>query len=74
MYDGELMENTPKGENVEDEQVAYSLICLKQVVFEDGTIGNNPDYEDWFETYAGKEVSVAELENYYPHEYKIEYN
>ena len=52
--------------------VAYSLLCLKQVLFEDGTVWNNPDYENWFETYAGKETDVDELQNYYPHEYKIE--
>lgn len=71
LYDDELMENVSKDGNVEANQVAYSLICLKQVIFEDGTVWNNPDYENWIEAYAGKEVSVDELENYYPHEYQL---
>lgn len=37
----------------------------------DGTIWNNPDYEKWFETYAGKETDTDRLQNYYPHEYRI---
>lgn len=35
-------------------------------------VWNNPNYEKWLDTYAGKEISVDELQNYYPHEYKIE--
>lgn len=27
--------------------------------------------ENWFEAYAGKEIGIDELQNYYPHEYKI---
>ena len=57
--------------NEETNQVAYSLLCLKQVVFEDGSIWNHPDYEDWSERYIGKEISVDELQNYYPYQYHI---
>ena len=71
LYDGELMENMPKVENGEVDQVAYSLFCLKQVVFEDGIIWNNPNYENWFKAYVGKEIDVDELQNYYPYKYKL---
>ena len=33
---------------------------------------NNPDYENWFKTYTGKEIDIDRLHNYYPYEYKIE--
>ena len=72
LYDGEIMEDFLKVGNGEANQVAYSLLCLKQVVFEDGTVWNNPDYENWFKEFAGKEVDIDELRNYYPYEYKIE--
>ena len=72
LYDGKIMEDFPKVGNGDANHVAYSLLCLKQVLFEDGTVWNNPDYENCFETYAGKETDVDELQNYYPHEYKIE--
>ena len=72
LYDGEIMEVFPKVGNGEANQVAYSLFCLKQVVFEDGTVWNNSNYENWFKTYAGKEITIDELHNYYPYEYEIE--
>ena len=72
LYDGEIMEDFPKVGNGEANQVAYSLFCLKQVVFEDGTVWNNSNYENWFKTYAGKEITIDELHNYYPYEYEIE--
>ena len=72
LYDGEIMEDFPKVGNGEANQAAYSLLCLKQVIFEDGTVWNNPNYENWFKTYAGKETDIEELQNYYPHEYRID--
>ena len=72
LYDGETMTDFPKVGNGEANQVAYSLLCLKQVIFGDGTVWNNPDYDSWFQTYVGKEIGTDELQNYYPHEYKIE--
>ncbi len=74
LYDGELMENLPKLENGEVAHVTYSLICLKQVVFEDGTVWNNPNYENWFKAYVGNEIDVDELRNYYPYKYELELN
>lgn len=68
------MEDFPKVGNGEANQVAYSLLCLKQVVFEDGTGWNNPDYENWYKEYAGKKIDMDKLRNYYPYEYKIESN
>ncbi len=72
LYDGEIMKDFPKVGNGEANQAAYSLLCLKQVIFEDGTVWNNPNYENWFKTYAGKETDIEELQNYYPHEYRID--
>lgn len=71
LYDGEIMKDFPKVGDGGANHVAYSLICLKQVVFEDGTVWNNPDYESWSVTYAGKEIGVEELQTYYPHQYEI---
>ncbi len=71
LYDGDLIENMPKVESGETDQIAYSLFCLKQVVFEDGTVWNNPNYENWFKSYAGKEIGIDELENYYPYKYDL---
>ncbi len=73
LYDGELMENLPKDENGETAQVVYSLFCLKQVAFEDGTVWNNPNYENWFKDYVGQAIEVDELQNYYPYQYELEF-
>ena len=72
LYDGELTEYMPKVENGTTDHVAYSLFCLKQVVFEDGTVWNNSQYEDWIKAYAGKEMDVDELLYYYPYKYELE--
>lgn len=73
LYDGKIMKDLPKVGDGEANQAVYALLCLKQVVFEDGTVWNNPDYENWFKKYAGKETTIDELQNYYPHEYKTEF-
>lgn len=72
LYDGERTENLPKTESGETGQVAYVLFSIKQVVFEDGTVWDNPDYENWFKTYAGKAIDVDELQHYYPHRYELD--
>ena len=72
LYDGEIMKDFPKVGNGGANQVAYALLCLKQVVFEDGTVWNYPNYENWLKTYAGKEMDADELQHYYPHEYKVQ--
>ncbi len=74
LYDGEIMESFPAVGNGGANQVVYSVICLKQVVFEDGSVWNNPDYENWLNTCAGKEMNVNELQNYYPHEYRVQFD
>lgn len=74
LYDSETMKHFSKTEWEENGQAAYALFCLKQVVFEDGTVWNNPNYEDWFKTYAGNAASTEELQNYYPYEYKIQFH
>lgn len=50
------------------EKQKYALLCLKQVIFEDGRVWNNPEYESLLQTYSGKETGVDTLENYYPYE------
>lgn len=52
-------------------EMAYNILCLKTVVFGDGSVWNNPEYESWYETYAGKEIDVESLETYYPHVYTV---
>lgn len=49
-------------------EVKYILCCDKQVVFKDGSVWDNPEYDDWLEAYKGKEVEISVLENYYPSE------
>ena len=51
--------------------MAYNLLCLKTVTFEDGTVWNNPEYESWYQAYAGKEINVESLETYYPYVYTV---
>lgn len=72
LYDGEIMKELPKVGNGGANQAAYSLLCLKQVVFENGTVWDNPNYENWLQAYAGKETEIEELQNYYPYAYEIE--
>lgn len=50
---------------------SISDVLKKEVVFDDGTVWDNPNYENWFKTYAGKEIDIDELQSYYPDEYKI---
>lgn len=73
LYDGEVMDGWSKVGNGDANQVSYSLFCLKQVVFDDDTVWNNPNYENWFKTYAGKKVKIEELQNYYPYKYEIKF-
>ncbi len=61
----------PKTESGETNQVAFPLFCLKQVVFEDGTVWDKSKYENWFKTYVGKEIGIDELQNYYPYKYEL---
>ena len=44
----------------------------KEVVFDDGTIWNNPNYDSWFKDYMGKKINIDELQSYYPHNYELE--
>ena len=65
------MEDYPQVGNGEANQVAYSLFCLKEVVFENGSVWSNPEYDDFFQTYAGKQIDVDTLQNYYPYTYDL---
>ena len=73
LYDGEVMDQWPVIGDGEANPVVYSLFCLKQVVFDDGTIWNNSNYHSWFEAYAGKEIKAEDLQNYYPYTYEISF-
>ena len=46
-------------------KVRYLLACTKQITFEDGTVWDNPDYENWLTTYQGIEVAPDSLNSYY---------
>lgn len=39
-------------------RVAYVLCYDKQRTFEDGEIWDNPNYEEWLETYKEKSVAI----------------
>lgn len=74
LHPGQTTETIPGGWSLSDEdaaRISYVICCLKEVVFEDGTVWSNPDYEEWHEAYAGKEVSTDQLEDYYPCAYAI---
>ena len=45
LYDGEKMADYPQAGNGEADQAAYSLFCLKEVVFENGSVWSNRDYD-----------------------------
>lgn len=45
--------------------VAYVLACMKQVTFDDGTVWENPGYQDWLSEYKGKRVGPETLDAYY---------
>lgn len=72
LYDGGIMKDFPGAGDGEASRAAWALLCLKQVVFEDGAVWDNPDYESWLKTHAGQRIGVDELQNYYPHEYRLE--
>ena len=71
LYNDGKTADSPKAGDDGANQAAYILVCLKQVTFEDHTVWKNPDYENWLDTYTGKETRAAELLGYYPHEYQI---
>ena len=71
LYDDGKTADFPKAGDDGANQAAYILVCLKQVTFENHAVWKNPDYENWLDTYAGKETRAAELLGYYPHEYQI---
>jgi beta-lactamase regulating signal transducer with metallopeptidase domain len=52
-------------------KLAYVLYNNKEVVFDDGTVWINPDFEKWRTTYEGQKIDVNILENYYPYKQKI---
>lgn len=55
------------------EQVEYVLCCDKRITFENGEVWNNPDYDNWLETYKGKTVDIAILQRYYPNELQVKF-
>lgn len=71
LYDGEKMADWLVVGNGEANQAAYSLFCLKEVVFENGSVWSNPEYDNFFQTYAGRPIDVDTLQNYYPYTYDL---
>ena len=53
-------------------RVDMVLYCIRQTEFEDGTIWENPEYEDWIQNCEGKKIPSSYLWDYYPCEYLIE--
>lgn len=54
------------GKDSSVEKIAYVLYCDKSIVFEDKTVWQNTDYDNWIDTYKGKIVPVEILKSYYP--------
>lgn len=71
LYDGEKMTDYPQVGNGEPNQAVYPLFCLKEVVFDNGTVWSNPEYDNFVQTYAGKQIDVGTLQNYYPYTYNL---
>ena len=65
------MSDWPQIGNGEKNQAAYSLFCLKEVVFENGSVWSNPEYDHFLQTYAGRQIDVDTLQNYYPYTYHL---
>ncbi len=72
LYDGEKMADKLLVGNGEANQVTYSLFCLKEVVFDNGFVWSNPEYNQFFQTYVGKQIDANILQRYYPYTYHLE--
>lgn len=59
------------GNDLAVDQIAYVLYCDKEIVFEDGTVWNNPDFQKWLDTYEGKKIDINVLDHYYPYTQEI---
>lgn len=59
LYDEEKMPGWPRIGGGGPNRVAYALYCVRRIVFEDGTVWENSDYDDWLDTYRGRTVSSA---------------
>lgn len=53
-------------------RVDMVLYCIRQIEFEDGTVWENPEYEDWIQNCEGKKIPSSYLWDYYPCEYLID--
>ena len=45
-----------------EHEVNYLISFIKSVIFEDGTVWENPEYEKWISDYEGKSVDIEFLE------------
>lgn len=59
------------GDDLAAAEITYVLYCDKEITFEDGTVWDNPDFENWRSAYEGKKIDVVDLESYYPYEQTI---
>lgn len=58
-----------EGEAYRVDMVLYNI---RQILFEDGTVWENPEYDDWIENCKGKRIPSSYLWDYYPCEYFID--
>lgn len=49
------------------DSLAYAIYCFKQITFDDGTTWENPQYQQWLDTYQNKTISPKALQGYYPY-------
>lgn len=52
-------------------QIEYVLYCMKQITFDDGTVWENPYFDEWREQYEGKTIDTSDLQSYYPFHMEI---
>lgn len=46
-------------------EVAYVLACMKQITFDDGTVWENPEYQNWLSTYKAQSIAPEILHTFY---------
>ena len=52
-------------------EVAYVLACMKQITFDDGTVWENPEYQNWLSTYKAQSIAPEILHTFMVHNIPI---
>lgn len=52
-------------QNAGEHKVAYIISCIKTITFEDDTVWENPEYQNWLSEYEGKSIGLKTLNAYY---------